>query len=101
MSDIEQQLRATLRRKQPPTRFEHRVLERVAALRAPPWWVRKWVAAVICACVLMGIGAGVYWQRHRQAERAHREVVRALQITAEKLALVERVAARNLSKQEQ
>lgn len=99
MSDIEQELREALRHKQPPAGFDRRVAERVALSRRSRLRWRQWTPAAVAACVLMSIG-GAYWQRQRQAERAKEQLVLALQITAQKLTLVERAAAKNLGKQE-
>lgn len=100
MSDIEQELREALRRKQPPAGFERRVVERAALSRRSREHRWRWIPAAVVACLLISVGSA-YWQRQRQAERAKEQLMQALQITGQKLALVGRMAAENLGKQEQ
>lgn len=99
MNDIERELRETLRRKQPPAGFERRAAERAALSQRSGRRRWQWISAAAVACLLMSISGG-YWQRQRQAERAKEQLMQALQITGQKLTLVERVAAKNLGKQE-
>jgi uncharacterized protein HemX len=99
MSDIERELREALQRKQPPDGFDHRVMERAALSRRSKGRGRQWIPAAIAAFLLISV-SGAYWQRQRQAARAKEQLMQALQITGQTLTLVERVAAKNLGKQE-
>lgn len=92
---LEQELRRALRRKEPPSGFDDRVLSRIAAGEtvriSPPHtrWTR--VALPIAASLLLAFGATYYVQEHRRmelerqahTEQAVREVVFALQIASE------------------
>lgn len=93
---LEQELRRALRRKDPPTGFDDRVLSRIAAgetvrLSQPQsTWAR--LSLPIAASVMLAFGAAAYLhhqqQRHeeeRQAriEQSARKVVLALQIASE------------------
>ena len=98
MSDIERELREALRRRQPPAGFGQRVAERVARshrYRRGRW---QWIPEAV-AGLLMSVG-GAYWQRQRQAEQTKDQLMQALQITGQKLTLVERAAGKNLDRQE-
>ena len=79
MSQFEDDLRAALRREQPPEDFAARVMVRTrrAPRRAP------WVAAAIAASLLLG--AGRYEYQQYQGRKAKRELLIALQITESKL----------------
>jgi hypothetical protein len=105
MNDIDRELREALRRKQPSAGFASRVAERVEQSRGPRPHRWRWIPASIAACLAVFAG-DVYWERYRQPERAKEQLMLALQITGQKLNLVEgmaveRMAAKNLEKQEQ
>lgn len=85
MNDFEQELRNALERKQPSAGFAERVIAR-SQRRSPDW--RLWLGAV-AAVLLMGVGVSHYHER-QEAMRAKRQLLQALEITEEKLALVER-----------
>ena len=80
--NLEDELRAALRREDPSPGFTQRALARAQAKPA-----RKtgmfWVAA-IAALLVIGFAA-TYEYRQKQAERAGHEAVMALRIAAEKL----------------
>ena len=99
MSALERELREVLQREQPSAGFDRRVLERAALARRSQQRQWKWISTAVAACLVIGL-TSVYWQRERQAERAQEQLVQALQITAQKLALVERMATKNLTGQE-
>lgn len=89
MSDLEQDLRRTLRRREPPEDFAARVLARVAP--APKrTWSFHWrpILAAAAAVVVLAVGFFQYRQ-YRKAQEANRQLVLALQITGRKLALVQ------------
>jgi len=96
---LEHDLRRTLERRPAPAGFADRVLARVredgvvhVATRPPRRPRTGWLAAT-AAGVLVVIGGAQYYM-HRQAaaeaERVQRDVRLALQITGEKIALLQR-----------
>jgi hypothetical protein len=99
MSDIERELREALQRKQAPAGFDRRLLKRTAVSQRYTRREKQWMPVAVAACLLMSFG-GAYWQKQRQAERATAQLTQALRITGQKLTLVERLAAKNLDKQE-
>jgi len=97
MSDMERDLREVLQRREPSPGFAERVLRNVEPpMRRRSW---NWIPATVAACLLLSV-SGLYWHRQSQAEQAKDQLMVALQITAQKIALVERVAAKNLRTQE-
>lgn len=96
MTEREQEdlLRESLRRVRPPDGFADRVMAR---LPRQPWWSRilvparraAWVPALATLLVtFMAAGSWEYAQwrdRRLRAERAHEELVQALEITTEKV----------------
>ena len=100
MSDLERELREILRRQQPSPGLHRRILERVEASERSRRWRREWTLAAIAVGIMIG-ASSLYWQgQRRHAERAHRELIQALQITARELTLAEGIAAKNLARQE-
>lgn len=99
--EFEAQLRATLKRCPAPDGFAERVLAKSAAppaammQRRSPWRV----PVSIAAAVLMSFGAIGAWRQHeaeqRRAEDAKRQLLLALEITSEKLAVVNQVLDRS------
>jgi hypothetical protein len=100
MSDIERELREVLQHKQPPAGFERRVEERAAIAQRSRRHSLGFVPAAVAVCLLTVVG-GASWQRERQGKRAKDQLLLALQITGQELNRVERLAAKNLGKQEQ
>src|SRR5216684_3530973 len=91
MDDVEQQIKNSLARKEPPPWLEAKIL--AAAEQQPdtrPWWQARlrWVSALAAAAVLV---TGLVWQRERAAqdriagEAAKQRLKLALKITSEKL----------------
>lgn len=92
--DFEAQLREALTRAPAPDGFAGKVLERVTASRRQPRWRAP---LAVAAAVLVAIGA-VGWQRleeQRRAEEAKRQLMLALEITSEKLSVVNQVLNRS------
>jgi hypothetical protein len=95
MNDLEQELRAALRRCDPSEGFAERVLallpgenKRAAQAWHFAWPVLRWaIAAVLCVGVAIGIGYRVHEQRIEAAQglAARQQVMMALQITGSKL----------------
>ncbi|MDX1983210.1 MAG: hypothetical protein SFV51_23265 [Bryobacteraceae bacterium] len=88
MSDLEKQLRDCLARRQPPPDFAGRVMARLPLERRPPVPWMRWAGAL--AALLAVTAVGLEYRDYRQGERAKEQLVLALEIAAEKLALVER-----------
>jgi len=78
MNQFEDDMRAALRREQPPPDFTARVIARTRP--APP--KTAWIAA-IAACLLAAIGSFEY--RQYEGHKAKRELLLALKITSSKL----------------
>ncbi len=87
MSDFDERLRSALARKQPGPGFTGRVMAKLPERRRTPW--RAWAAAMAATLVLT-MGGLKFRDERRQAEEAKRQLMLALEITGEKLALVER-----------
>jgi hypothetical protein len=87
--NLDDELRAALRREDPSPGFAQRVVARAKSKPAPrSWFPRSWFPKMMWATALAAmlvIGFGVSEYRERQAERAARETVMALRIAAEKL----------------
>jgi hypothetical protein len=94
--NLEHELRRALKRKNPPSGFDDRVLSRIAASETVPTpaTTRRWprVALPVAASLMLAVGGTYYThnQQERQArerlaqtEHAAREVVLALQIASE------------------
>ena len=94
--ELEMQLRATLARKEPPPGFAGRAMARA---EKPPGTVHRWVSLALAAALLLSFGvAGVHRARQRQQVRgdeAKQQLMLALRITSEKLAVVEKVLERS------
>ena len=85
MDWLEQELRKSLNRKDPPQGFEERVKGRLrepkrdstgqAKASAPPWWRLATAAALMIAAVAGGVG-----YRQHQGEVARQQVLQAFRI---------------------
>jgi hypothetical protein len=101
--NFDDELRAALKRQEPPKGFAERVLARVAppAARQPSWrerlaWLNPrsrpvWVTASVVAAMLL-VTSGVQYQRRRQGEQAKEQVMLALEIAGSKLNYVQKKA---------
>jgi hypothetical protein len=91
MNDLEARLREVLARREPSPGFRGRVLARLQAQRRRPAR-RIWPAAVLAAS--LALAAGLPFARRelnrRQGEQAKAQLILALDITQQKLALTER-----------
>ena len=92
--DLELQLRAALQRKEPPPEFAARTVARAGSGRRP---VRAWMPLAMAATLLIAFAAaGIqHVQERRRADDAKRQLMLALEITSEKLAVVEKVLDRS------
>ncbi|HBY58989.1 MAG TPA: hypothetical protein DEH78_04160 [Solibacterales bacterium] len=89
--DLEKDLRAALRREEPPDGFAERVLARTSAPRrtngrALPWW--SFAAAAAAACLTLTVGISEYREQRQErarGEAAKQELLEAMRITGSKL----------------
>ncbi|MBK5294466.1 MAG: hypothetical protein JJE04_22645 [Acidobacteriia bacterium] len=91
MNEFEDQLREAMHRREPGPGFAGRVAAMATGARKPvrrsnPVW--RWAMAAAAACLMMVTGVQEY--RRHQGEQARRQLLLALQITSEKLSLVDR-----------
>ena len=93
--NLEDELRAALRRDNPSTGFAERVVARAQSSARPTRSITRMIwAAAIAALLVIGFSAA-YEYRQMQAERASRDAVIALRIAADKLNIArERVLRR-------
>ena len=101
MSRLEDELRHSLRRREPPAGFAERVLARARARerekRRPALFHWRWLAAA-AAVVVLAAGLHFFEERRRrlEGERAKEQVMLALQVTGAKLRLAEQRVQRVL-----
>jgi hypothetical protein len=86
MSPLEDQLRSTLHRQDPPPGFAARVLAKTA--ERPSRHPRVWWAAAAIAAGVMIVSIYIGMAEKQREERAGRQAIAALQIAVEKLNLV-------------
>jgi len=91
VNEFEDQLREALQRREPGPGFAARVSSAAsgsvpAARKRRPVW--RWALAAAAACLMLV--AGVQESRRRQGEQAREQLLLALWITSEKLAVVDR-----------
>ena len=99
---LEQDLRRALKRKDPPSGFDDRVLSKIQAGETPrlPIAARRWHRAplALAASLVLAFGATYYVQQQRQrqaqeeqaqAEQTVRDVVLALQIASEQISVAQ------------
>jgi hypothetical protein len=89
--NLEERLRAALRREEPSAGFAERVVARAESgsrvrLQPRPAFRLVWAAAAMAAAVAV-VMSSMDWYQRRQQERAARQAALALQIVAEKLDL--------------
>jgi hypothetical protein len=86
MNPFEEELRAALRREEPPSGFARRV---ISAAPAPVYGRRNgWLVGAVAACLIAGFGSFEY--RQYEGRKAGRELRQALQITESKLNIAQR-----------
>ena len=83
--NLEDELRAALRREDPSLGFAKRVVARAQSSRAPRQSMLRFIWAMAIAAMLMIGLTATYEVRQMKAERAGREAVIALRIASEKL----------------
>jgi hypothetical protein len=83
--NLDDELRAALRRENPSAGFAERVVARAQSSAKPTRAIHRMVwAAALAAMLVIGF-TSTYEYRQMKAERASRDAVLALRITAEKL----------------
>jgi hypothetical protein len=89
--DFENDLRRTLRRREPPRDLTSGIMARIEPPK-PRWNFAgfQWrpIVAVAAAMVVLGVGIDRY-REYRRGIEAKRQVMLALEITAEKIAVVQ------------
>ena len=88
MTNLDDELRHALTRKQPDPGFAERVLDRLATTEKPqrhPWYRLAAAAAIV---LTVGVAAQVQYRRV-QGERARRDVMTALHIAGAKVRLAQ------------
>ena len=83
MTDFERNLREALRRREPPRDLAAAVMSRIE----PRFHWRPLIA--IAAAVVVMVGGLWQYEQYRRGQEAKREVMLALEITAQKLALAQ------------
>ena len=101
--NFDEELKAALKRREPPAGFAERVLARAhspAATRLPSWrerwagWLtpgprQAWLTAGVVAALLL-VTSGVEYRRRAQGELAKQQVMLALEIAGSKLNYVQK-----------
>jgi len=86
MMDFEKELRSVLVRKDAPLGFADRVATRLPTRRASPVW--RWAGLAVAASLLVTFSVSHY-QDYRRGLQAKQQLLVALEITAEKLAVAQ------------
>ncbi|HYK60661.1 MAG TPA: hypothetical protein VEV85_14610 [Bryobacteraceae bacterium] len=89
MNDFENDLRRVLRRREPPRDLSRVVMARVAPMSRPvrlPLWRPALAAAAALLILVTGFDR---YREYQRGQEAKREVMLALEITAQQLALVQ------------
>jgi hypothetical protein len=87
MTDFDRELCEALKRREPPRDLTGSVMARIEPARRP--W--RWVPAAAGIAALLVLSVGMYrWEEYRRGQQAKREVMLALKVTAQKLAVAER-----------
>jgi len=90
MNRFEDQLREALGRQEPSADFTDRVMRRIQEESRPKvvrMTARRWLPMAAAACVLLSAGAWRYEQY--RGEKARDQLLLALEITGEKIALTQ------------
>ena len=90
MNDFENDLRRALRRREPPRDLSGAILARIAPASRPAWRT-LWRPVLAAAAVLLILVTGFdRYREYRRGQEAKRQVMLALEITAKKLAVVQK-----------
>lgn len=90
MNDFENHLRRVLGRREPPRDLNRAVMARIAQPSRPAW-LTLWRPVLAAAAVLLILVTGFdRYREYRRGQEAKRQVMLALEITAKKLAVVQK-----------
>ena len=90
MNDFENDLRRVLRRREPPRDLSRAVMARIAPA-SRPGLLTLWRPVLAAAAVLLILVTGFdRYREYRRGQEAKRQVMLALEITAKKLAVVQK-----------
>ena len=90
MNDFENDLRRVLRRREPPRDLRRAVVARIAPASRPAW-LSLWRPVLAAAAVLLILVTGFdRYREYRHGQEAKRQVMLALEITAKKIAAVQK-----------
>jgi len=95
MSEFENNLRRTLKRREPPRDLTPGIMRRIEPATKPRpeskfRWIWNWRPVVAAAAAVMMLTVGVeQYREYRKAQEAKQQVMLALQITGQKLSLVQ------------
>ncbi|HEY7337169.1 MAG TPA: hypothetical protein VH639_19910 [Bryobacteraceae bacterium] len=91
MNDFDNDLRRTLRRRQPPRDLTAGVMARIAQpAKRSIFAVFHWRPLLAAAAAVLILAAGIgQYREYRRGQEAKRQVMFALEITAQKLAVVQ------------
>jgi hypothetical protein len=93
MSDFENDLRRTVRRREPPQDLAPEIMRRIggAPQRSSRFrWFWDWRPAMAAAAAALMLTVGVeQYREYRRAQEAKQQLMLALQITGQKLSLVQ------------
>jgi|SRR5215831_16444068 len=101
MNDIENDLRRVLRRREPPHDLSQTVMRRVGQVgnlrrvANPPRWRPLLAAAATIVLLVTGVDR---YREYQRGQEAKRQVMLALEITAQQLALVQEKAQEKIDK---
>jgi hypothetical protein len=86
MMDFDQELKKALKRREPPRDLTGSVMARIETVPKARW---RWIpAAGIAALLVVGVG-GYQWEQYQKGQQAKRQVMLAMRVTAQKLAVAE------------
>ena len=90
MTDFDRELREALKRREPPRDLTGSVMARIGWDRPTAWERWRWVPAVAGIAALLVLSVGGYrWEEYRKGQQAKEQVMLALKVTAQKLAVAE------------
>ena len=92
MTDFERDLKRTLKRREPPRDLTAAIMARVETTPKRAGWFGgfHWRQALAAAAVVLMVTAGVErYREYRRAQEAKQQLILALQITGQKLAVVQ------------
>ena len=86
MTDFDRQLSEALKRREPPRDLTAAVMARIEPPRRASFSPRLWVPMGIAATLILGL-ATYRWEEIQRGREAKRQVMLALEVTSQKLAI--------------